>query len=78
MNLYLNSEYIKKQIYRYSEQTNIKVINISHIKNFDIKMIENNIELYESLIVTYEEKKELIEKQLEIEKSVIEEIIFGE
>jgi len=78
LNLYLNSEYIKKQIYRYSEQTNIKVINISHIKNFDIKMIENNIELYESLIVTYEEKKELIEKQLEIEKSVIEEIIFGE
>ena len=78
MNLYLNSEYIKKQIYRYSEQTNIKVINISHIKNFDIKMIENNIDIYESLIVTYEEKKELIEKQLEIEKSVIEEIIFGE
>lgn len=118
---YLNSEYTKEQIYKFSEQTSVKVINISNIKNFDIKKIdeeplyestfdllpyendtdeENDIlnelsynslnynevpepnhnkeELYTQLVKTFEEKKKLIEKQLKLEKDLIEEIIFGE
>lgn len=78
LTFYLNSEYIKKQIYKFSEQTSIKVINISHIKNFEIKEIEDPNNLYTQLIKTYNEKKTLIEKQLKLEEDLIEEIIFGE
>ncbi|MBE6494543.1 MAG: hypothetical protein E7Z84_08085 [Methanosphaera stadtmanae] len=122
LTFYLNSEYTKEQIYKFSEQTSVKVINISNIKNFDIKKIDKepiryensynllcekpnvdeenemfnisynsvisdyeeapNIydkeELYTQLVKTFEEKKKLIEKQLKLEKDLIEEIIFGE
>ena len=35
-------------------------------------------ELYTQLVKIHEEKKKLIEKQLKLEKDLIEEIIFGE
>ena len=41
LTFYLNSEYTKEQIYKFSEQTTIKVINITNIKNFDIKKIDD-------------------------------------
>ncbi len=115
LTFYLNSEYTKEQIYKFSEQTSIKVINITNIKNFNIKIEEpvifdnalykeelsimppreedieyisdeenvfnHNIdkeELYTQLVKIHEEKKKLIEKQLKLEKDLIEEIIFGE
>lgn len=78
INFYLNSEYTKKQIYKYSEKTSTNIINISNIKDFQIKDIGNNKDKYTQLIKTFINKKRLLEKKLEIEENVIEELIFGE
>ena len=78
LNFYLNSEYAKRQIYKFSEQTSIKVINISNIKNFDIKLNNNDMSLYTELIQIFEEKKKNMEKKIQLEEDLIEELIFGE
>jgi restriction endonuclease S subunit len=79
INFYLNSEYIKKQIYYLAAETSIKVITIKNIKDFQIIEVENDKkDTYTKLIKTYIAKKELMEKQLQLEKDLLEEIIFGE
>lgn len=79
INFYLNSEYTKKQIYQTADETSIKAIKIKNIKEFNIKQVkQENKESYIQLIKTYKKKKQLIEQQLEIEKDLLEEIIFGD
>lgn len=79
INFYLNSEYIKKQIYQFADETSVKVINIGNIKYFDIILTNKEYEdIYKKLISTHKEKKEMIEKELNLEKDLLEEIIFGE
>lgn len=79
INFYLNSEYIKKQIYQFADETSVKVINIGNIKDFDIILTNKEYEdIYKKLISTHKEKKEMIEKELNLEKDLLEEIIFGE
>lgn len=79
INFYLNSEYIKKQIYQFADESSVKVINIGNIKDFDIILTDNeNEKTYEKLILTHKKKKKILEKKLNLEKDLLEEIIFGE
>lgn len=79
INFYLNSEYIKKQIYQFADETSVKVINIGNIKDFNIILTNiENVEIYEKLILTHKKKKELLENKINLEKDLLEEIIFGE
>jgi len=79
LNFYLNSEYIKKQIYQLSEQTSIKVITISNIKNFNIINLEKyQDEDYIELITTFQEKRRLMEEKINLEENILEELFFGE
>ncbi|MDO5825186.1 MAG: hypothetical protein Q4Q22_02305 [Methanosphaera sp.] len=79
LNFYLNSTYTKKQIYKYCEQTSVKVVNISSIKNFKINNINNyeNIN-YINLLKTFTKKRKLIQKELSLEENILEELFFGE
>jgi len=79
INFYLNSEYIKKQIHKFADETSIKVINIRNIKEFNIiPTAKEKDQTYEQLILTYKKKKKYMEKQLNLEKSLLEEIMFGD
>ena len=79
LNFYLNSYYIKKQIHQVSEENSMKVVNIINIKKFNIIQIEEDKkETYINLIETFKNKKHLMEKQIQLEENLIEEIIFGE
>ena len=79
LNFYLNSYYVKKQIHQVSEENTMRVVNISNIKKFKIRKIdEKNKETYTELINTFNNKKRLMEKQIQIEEDLLEEILFGE
>jgi len=70
---------IKKQIYQLSEQTSIKVITITNIKNFNIINLEKyQDEDYIELITTFQEKRRLMEEKINLEENILEELFFGE
>ena len=76
---YLDSEYINKQIHHICDENNVKVINISNIKEFEIRLIdEEKKDIYTELINTYKTKQKLIEKKIQLKHDLLEEIIFGE
>lgn len=69
---YLNGRKIKKQIHILSDSSTMRIMNITNIKNLEIDRKLMKEEKYAAnLVKLFYEKKNLIERQLEIEERIL-------
>lgn len=79
LEFYLNSEPIKRQIQRVGEESLIKIIKINDIKEFNIIRKDPKLEELEAnMIISFKKRKELIEKQIELEELILNDKILNQ